>query len=288
MLLVSNIQRFSLHDGPGIRTTVFCMGCSLRCPWCANPENLIYKRRIRYFEDKCVAVGKCCNYSDECGAKNKFNISLEKIEKGLCPVSALKIVGKEFNTEDLVEEILKDQEYLKFGGGVTFSGGEALLQIDDLLPVLQQLKEKKINICFETCLFVPKQNVDKALKYVDEWIVDIKIIDYQKCKNILNGDLDRYLENLEGLFSNSTSIVMRLPLVDKITNTLLNLERIVFVLKKYRPTKLEIFSVHNLAESKYKTLGEEFFYFPEIEEEELEKVKDFFCKEGIRTEICKI
>lgn len=288
MLLISNIQRFSLHDGPGIRTTVFCMGCSLRCPWCANPENLVHKRRIRYFRDKCVAFGEKCTYLDECEAIRKFNISVEKVEKMLCPVSALKIIGKEFDAEELVEELLKDEEYLKFGGGVTFSGGEALLQIDDLLPVLKQLKQKNINICIETCLFVPKQNLDKALEYVDEWIVDIKIIDYKKCKDILKGDLDEYLDNLEKLFSNSTSVIMRLPLIDKITNTFLNLERIAVVLKEYRPTRLEIFSVHNLAESKYETLGEKFCSFPEIKEAELKKIKEFFCKEGIFTEICRI
>ena len=128
---ITNIQRFCLSDGPGIRTTVFLKGCNLNCPWCANPENIEYE-----FNDYIKDNG----------------------EKG--------IFGYDIELENLFEEIMKDKEYYKMNnGGVTFSGGEPLLQIKRLEPILKKLKENKINICFETALNIPKDLLLIAIKY---------------------------------------------------------------------------------------------------------------------------
>ena len=128
---ITDIQHFSLHDGPGIRTTVFLKGCSLKCPWCTNPE--------------CI--------SKEIQGEFGYDISLEELEN----------------------EILKDESFYKTGGGVTFSGGEPLLQIKELEPLLISLKNKNINICFESALFVPQNYLKIANIYGDEFIVDIKM-----------------------------------------------------------------------------------------------------------------
>ena len=141
---VSNIQRFSLHDGPGIRTTVFMKGCNLKCPWCCNPENIDY------------------NFT----AFNNLNVN----EKG--------VFGFDIELDELYNELIKDSSYFKINnGGITFSGGEPLLQIKKLEPLLIKLKKHNINLCLETALQVPFEFVEIASKYFDEIIIDIKILE---------------------------------------------------------------------------------------------------------------
>ena len=151
-VIISDIQRFCLHDGPGIRTTVFLKGCSLRCPWCCNPETINFE-------------------IEETNENYKY--------------------GYEIDLEDLEKEILKDIKYYENGGGVTFSGGECLLQFDKLEPLLKSLKNQGVNICIETSLTVPEKYVDIAIKYVDEFIIDIKILD-ELCEEKINGNIKLY------------------------------------------------------------------------------------------------
>lgn len=218
---ITDIQHFCLHDGEGIRTTVFLKGCSIKCPWCANPE--------------CISP----KIQDEFG----YDISLE----------------------DLENEILKDELYYKTGGGVTFSGGEPLLQIRFLEPLLKSLKIKNINICFETSLFVPEDYLTRASIYADEFIVDIKMLNSENCRNILKGNLNQYLFNLKLLDLNKTTF--RIP-VTKFSLNDKNL--IVNLINEFKPKKVEIFKLHNLARRKYEILGRDFYY---------EKVSDFEIEE---------
>ena len=210
-LRITNIQHFSLHDGPGIRTTVFLKGCNLKCPWCANPE--------------------CISY--EIQGEFGYDISLEKLE----------------------QEIIKDKPFYETGGGVTFSGGEPLLQINNLEPLLNSLKNKNINICFETALFVPEKYLKIANKYCDEFIVDIKMIDSITCKEVIGGKINQFLNNLELLDLEKTTF--RIP-VTKFS--LKDTELILDLLKNYKPKHLEIFELHNLAKSKYDILNKEQYY----------------------------
>ena len=210
-LRITNIQHFSLHDGPGIRTTVFLKGCNLKCPWCANPE--------------CI--------SSEIQGDFGYDISLDKLEN----------------------EIIKDKPFYETGGGVTFSGGEPLLQINNLEPLLNSLKNKNINICFETALFVPEKNLKIAKKYSDEIIVDIKMINPITCKEVIGGKINQFLNNLELLDLEKTTF--RIP-VTKFS--LKDTEVILDLLKNYKPKHLEIFKLHNLAKSKYDILNKEQYY----------------------------
>lgn len=234
---ITDIQHFSLHDGPGIRTTVFLKGCNLKCPWCANPE--------------CISL---------------------KIENDF---------GYDISLNDLEKEILKDESFYKTGGGVTFSGGEPLLQIKYLEPLLKSLKDKHINICFETALFVNENLLNIAKVYADEFIVDIKMLDPENTKNVLGGDIDVYLNNLKSLNLNKT--IFRLP----VTEFSLNDEDLILdLLNKYKPKKLEIFKLHNLAKRKYGLLGKE-FYYKEVGDSEIEDFKDKL-NEIVDTEIIEI
>ncbi|MBQ9025569.1 MAG: 4Fe-4S cluster-binding domain-containing protein [Methanobrevibacter sp.] len=234
---VTDIQHFSLHDGPGIRTTVFLKGCSISCPWCANPE--------------CI--------SSKIQGDFGYDISLEKLE----------------------DEILKDEPYYETGGGVTFSGGEPLLQIKNLESLLKSLKLKNINICFETSLFVKKDYLNIANFYADEFIVDIKLLNKENAKNILNGNIDQYLDNLNSLDLNKTTF--RIP----VTEYSLNDEDLILeLIKKYVPKKIEIFKLHNLAKKKYEILNKE-FYYKEVSDVNLINFRDKL-NEFVRTEIIEI
>ena len=250
-VIVTNIQRFCLHDGPGIRTTVFLKGCNLRCPWCANPENLEFN--IQKYE-----------YNGEIG-----------------------IYGKEITLEQLEIEILKDINYYENGGGVTFSGGEPLLQFDKLEPLLKILKEKDINICVETALSVPTHLVDIAIKYVDEFIIDIKILDTENI-NKINGNVELYYKNVEEIFKNKKNVTFRIPLAKGYVVTENNLKFISALLSKYKPNNVEIFNIHNLAEKKYKTLNKDMAKLENINSKDVECIKQTIENLGIKVQECSL
>lgn len=241
---VTNIQRFSLQDGPGIRTTVFLKGCSICCPWCANPENIKYEIQGEF----------------------GYDIQLDELERA----------------------ILKDEEFYNLGGGVTFSGGEPLLQFDKLEPLLQNLKEQNINICIETALFVPSSLLEIALKYVDEFIVDIKILDSTEAKKVLNGDIELYYKNIQKLFQQKHNITFRIPVTKEYTLQEHNKTKILDLLEKYKPKQVEIFKLHRLAESKYEALRKEMVKFQEVTNEEMEEFLKEIKNIKINASICKI
>lgn len=241
---LTNIQRFSLQDGPGIRTTVFLKGCSICCPWCANPENLKYEIQGEF----------------------GYDIKLDELERA----------------------ILKDEEYYKLGGGVTFSGGEPLLQFNKLEPLLQNLKKQNINICIETALFVPTNLLEIALKYVDEFIVDIKILDKIEAKNVLNADIELYYKNIQRLFEQKRNITFRIPVTKEYTLQEHNKTKILDLLEKYKPKQVEIFKLHRLAESKYRSLRKEMAEFQEVTDEEMKKFLKEIKNVKIKARICEI
>jgi len=275
-ILVTNIQRFSLHDGPGIRTTVFLKGCSLRCPWCCNPENIVPQKQ-RYKKDGVDGV-----------------------------------YGTWYNTDTLYREIIKDRAFyggqnqefcitsdMQLGdlpGGVTFSGGEALLQIKKLENLLQLLKKEHIHMAIETCLFAQQIQLRTALEYIDLFYVDIKILDNILCKTILNGDLTEYLSNLDILLKSGKPVVFRIPVIGGYTDDLENRHRIIDLLKQTKGNilKVELIKEHNLGHKKYTSLisgGNDVVYPNSIgvsNHAMMEYQKEMKEAIGIPVEICEI
>ncbi len=218
-MLVTNIQRMCFHDGPGIRTTVFFKGCNLSCPWCANPENISVVPQEYYFNGK----------------------------KG--------VYGTYYGENDLLKEILKDKSFYGNDGGVTFSGGEPLLQLTKIENVLQELNDREINICVETALQVPYKSWKKIENYIDVYIIDIKLLVEEQCAEILGGNINCYLENMDIIHKTNKQIIFRIPLNYEYTLAETNLTRIESFLEKYSDVPVEIFKTHTLGANKYESLG---------------------------------
>ena len=234
-ILIGNIQRFCLSDGDGIRTTVFLKGCDLHCPWCSNPENR--EHIIQTFIDQ-------------------NNIT--------------RCYGKYMTADEVLNEILKDKIYYERGGGVTFSGGEPLLTISNLKDVLLRLKELGISIWIETSLFASSEQLEFAFDYIDNFIVDLKNLVPEQCKNYLGGNVSQYINNFERVMNKYDDAIIRIPLIEPYTYNDENLDRILSFLELYKHHRVQIFKVHNLGSSKYQNLGIEYSMSNELSSEKIE------------------
>ncbi len=262
-VLITNIQRFSLHDGPGIRTTVFCKGCGLRCPWCANPENL-EARPEAYVKD------------GRPGVYGRF-------------LSCEELYGEVMKDEVFYRQSVKGEGLEAMPGGVTYSGGEALLQSDRLEPLFQMLKGAGVHQCVETCLAVPADRLEPALRYMDLFYVDVKILDRERCKRILQGDLEQYLGNVKTLFEKGRPVVFRVPVIGGFTDGEENRRAVAELIRQYPPLKVELIKEHNLGRGKYVSLGKEPPELHTVTDELMERYKLEMEKlAGVPVEICKV
>lgn len=266
--LITNIQRFCVHDGPGIRTTVFFKGCSLHCPWCANPENMTREQEYFIFPEKCFA----CDEKDYCQISEKVK---SKIENKCYEYGAIKKIGKYISPIQLYEELIKDRVYWGDEGGVTFSGGEALLFLKKYELTLNLLKERNINIAIETALNISTDAVIWATKYVDRFYVDVKTLDAILFRKLFGGEINTFKKNIAILTQNFDleNITFRVP----ISYENFGEKSCLLMLKQYFDEigirNVEIFSVHNLAKAKYERLGISFKHYRQVEKETLEDIR---------------
>jgi glycyl-radical enzyme activating protein family len=226
-LLVTKIQPYSINDGPGIRTTVFLKGCSLQCPWCANPETQSKDNEIWFDEEKCIGKSNPCLLN--LGCTHSFS------ELSVCPLGALSYVATEYSCIELESILLKDKPYWKNGGGITFSGGEPLLQINSLEPLLIPMRDKKVDIWFETALNVQEENVCRILRYASGLYCDMKSLIESDFSNF-GGNVELYMKNLGIIDASAIPYIIRIPLVKPYTYNEENLNRIKEYLSKLNPT----------------------------------------------------
>lgn len=263
--IISDIKRFAVHDGDGIRTTVFFKGCSLKCIWCHNPEGISFKPQLAYYENKCIDCGECVTV-----CPNNAHRTTDKGHlfcRDLCMAcgkcvdeclgSALTFYGKEVTVEELLPILLEDKDfYDTSGGGVTLSGGECICQADFCAELLKELKEKGINTAVDTCGFVPKDAIDKIMPYTDTFLYDIKAIDedvHIKCTGQPNKLI---LENLKYIDSCGKEIEVRIPYVPEFNDN--QIDKIAEFLKPMKNIKaVKVLPYHNYAGSKYSALNME-------------------------------
>ena len=260
---IFEIKRFAVHDGDGIRTTVFFKGCPLRCVWCHNPESLTTKSELAYYEHKCVSCGECLGVCPTGAHLVENGRHVFKREKCLacgkcaeiCLGNALTLYGKETTVEELLPILLKDKEfYDNSGGGVTLSGGECLLHADFCTVLLKNLKENGVHTAVDTCGFVSKTALDKVLPYTDIFLYDIKAFDEKVHKKCTGKSNEKIIKNLFYIDGQGAKIEIRIPYIPYYNNgETENIGKVIGALKNL--TKVRVLPYHNYASSKYEALG---------------------------------
>ena len=255
---IFDIQRGSFVDGPGIRTTIFFKGCNLKCAWCHNPESQDIATQLMFYKDKCTDCGICksvCEHPDNCTLCGKCSI--------YCPNDARKICGDEYSCEEILREILNDASYYKnSGGGVTFSGGECMLQIDFLKELLIKCKENGINTAIDTAGNVPYSYFEKILTYTDIFLYDVKCIDNILHKKYTGADNFLIHENLKKLLQLDKEIIIRVPIIPGINDNKEEILKIKSLIDKFKKdVKIELLPYHSSGESKYYALNTVFLPF---------------------------
>ena len=262
--LITGIQRFSLHDGPGIRTVVFFKGCPLRCFWCHNPETWAMKSELLFYQARCFNCGLCV---DTCPEKahsmqqeeHKFDRSLCKA-CGLCidncPAKALEITGELWDADTLVDELIKDKNYYTNSkGGVTLSGGEPVSQADFVVTVLKKLKKHGINRAVETSGFCEKETLKKIIPHLDLVIMDIKHIDDNKHKKYTGQSNEQILDNALFLSKTDIPLIIRTPIIPDFNDNIKDIGKIADYIKSFDNLQYyELIGFHNYSENKFCSL----------------------------------
>ena len=270
--IIFDVQRNSFVDGPGIRTTVFFKGCNLRCAWCHNPESQSAKPQMMFYKDKCTGCGKCksvCPYHlEQCELCGKCTL--------YCPVDARKVCGKEHTVDEVLKEVLKDKAFYETsGGGVTFSGGECMLQIDFLAEILKKCKENGIHTAVDTAGHIPFESFEKILPYTDLFLYDIKIFDSQKHKQYVGVSNELILENLKKLFERKVKLWIRIPIIPDVNDSIEEIQKIKDFLKTIGTAeKIELLPYHAMGENKYRAIGKEPQIFKTPDAENMKRLKE--------------
>lgn len=248
-MIISDIQRFCMHDGPGIRTTVFFKGCPLRCEWCHNAETQNCQKELLFYKEKCIGCGICKACDKEacivCGACVQN-----------CPTGAREVAGYEYTAQELYDQIQKDIAFYGKEGGVTFSGGECMMQVEGLAEVLKMCKENGIHTAIDTAGYVPFEHFEKILPYTDLFLYDIKLFDFEKHKKYTGVDNKLILENIKKLFSAGATIWVRIPIIPSVNDNTQEMKKIKEFLDGCgSPEKIELLPYHPMGESKSQALG---------------------------------
>ncbi len=246
--IIFNIQRFSVHDGPGIRTTVFFKGCPLNCLWCHNPESKAFGSEIHFFPQKCIHCGRCsavCPHLDSCVACG--------LCASVCPVEARQVIGEVYSEDQIWAEIVKDRLfYEESGGGVTFSGGEALAQPEFLLNILKRCQEKGVHTVVDTSGYAPRRVIAMLAPYVDLWLYDLKHMDPKRHHALTGIDNKQIIENLRFLVDQKCKVQIRFPLIPTCNDEESNVQALgEFVAGLPGSLEVAVLPYHNLAKSKH-------------------------------------
>lgn len=266
--LIFDVQRYSIQDGPGIRTTVFFKGCPLRCWWCHNPEGIDSGKELMYFEYKCLHCGTCAHVCPM-GAIEFDGIPIIRRSMCIacgscsasCPSDALKLIGKEYTVGELMKEIERDVLYFdNSGGGVTFSGGEPLYQHEFLLEVLKECKKIDIHRTLDTSGFAPQEVLASVVDYVDLFLYDLKLIDEKEHIKYTGVSNAQIKENLRFLvdYGRAKDVIIRFPVIPEITDTADNVEALAEFISSMKGLKeIDLLPFHDISE-KYNRLDKDY------------------------------
>ena len=263
--LVFDIQKFSINDGPGIRTNVFLKGCMLRCLWCHNPESNEPFPQLMFHSNKCIGCGTCLtscpNGLHTMGAEGEHLIDREHcVGCGTCAgqcIGALEIAGKEMTVDEILKEVMKDKVfYDNSGGGMTVSGGEPLMHPSFTLALLKGAKELGLHTCIETCGYASWEHIHAIIPYVDIFLWDVKETDSNLHKQYTGVENGLILDNLRKLNKEGASIVLRCPIIPGYNDRTEHLKAIGALAEELEHVlKVDVEPYHPLGKSKSEGLG---------------------------------
>ncbi len=294
MNLITSIQKYSIHDGDGIRTTVFFKGCPLKCVWCHNPETQNYRKQPFYDKEKCIGCRSC----EMACPQHAIHAEGGKVvtDPKLCTACGIctdycnqnlrEIVGKEYTIDELVKELKKDEMfYEQSGGGVTLSGGEVMAQDMDYIEALcKRLYRMGITVTIDTCGYAPYESFERILPYVDTFLYDIKTMDNEIHKKYIGTGNEQILSNLERLNEDGARIYIRIPTIKEVNGTDESLQAVIDYLqeKRIQAACVNLLPYHNTGSAKYEKLGKEYegtaLHAPD--HEEMEHFVELFQKAG--------
>ena len=295
--IIFNIQKFSIHDGPGIRTTVFLKGCPLNCRWCANPESKSAEEEILYTQKTCLHCSSCVAACPAGGLHFDENGML-KFSKDLCthcmscvaacPSHALTVEGEEYTVEQVVEEAMKDQPfYEKSGGGVTLSGGEPLLQKEFALALLKALKKEGIHTTIETTAYTEPEYFKEVLPYIDLLYTDVKHPDdamHQKMTDVSN---ERILKNIRYAIEQGKELVARVPVIPRFNHSVEVAEKYAVLFQDLGVKNVHLLPFHQMGQGKWEALGLDYLYENDknMKKEEVFEMRDVLEKAGLNVQV---
>ena len=284
MNLITNIQKFSIHDGDGVRTTVFFKGCPLQCQWCHNPETQRATAEMMLDESKCVHCEMCEKVCDKGAVKMVDGLPVTDMSKcdlcgkceKYCTGLGRELVGKEYPVKALIKELVKDRMFYEdSGGGVTLSGGEVMAaDIDYILEIAKALKKEDITLTIDTCGYAPYEKFEALLPYVDTFLYDVKVMDPGLHKEYIGVDNALIFENLIKLSNAGARIYIRIPTIKEVNGNDENMQATIDFLRKnnIQVAQVNLLPYHNTGSSKYSKIGKEYegeeLHAPEKEEME--------------------
>ncbi len=266
--LIFNIQNYSLHDGPGIRTTVFFKACPLSCKWCHNPESLSKEIQMVRNDSNCMLCGACVvvcptealEMTDEGVQFDRDKcITCGKCEK-VCSYDAIKIAGKEYSVDEVMKKILKDKVfYEESGGGVTFSGGEPLMQAEVLAEIAKECKKQGIHTTLDTSGFASWEALEKVIENIDLILYDLKIIDEEKHIEYVGASNKRIIENLGKLKDKDVDIFLRMPIIKGVNDSPEEAMEVLNLIEGNKNIKqINLLEYHKMGMEKYPRLGKKY------------------------------
>jgi len=267
-------MRYSIHDGPGIRTTVFFKGCPMSCVWCHNPESISRQPQNVFNSQKCINCGYCGQVNGAAATDEAAAAPVATSGKN-CPTGARETIGYEISCLDLMKEINKDRLfYEQSGGGVTFSGGEPFYQDKFLLTILESCREDYINTAIDTSGFCDTASIMEAAKLANYFLYDVKFIDSEKHEKYCGVSNEIVLKNLHCLSETKTNLLIRIPVIPAVNDDIPEMTAIFQFIKDFKNiTSVHLLPYHNIHVGKYRKIGKQ-YELSEISNDESQNMKE--------------